>query len=133
MTRWLIDTYVVWSIHFQGFIRDWPFFLLISLISGGTFFMLRLVTNAPPELETRLLAGAMVFGVGMQSINMTGQLMVSERFQGQMKLFKIWDMACYTANRHRNFVALAIYVDTKPITVWNLIRQIKSSHPVKFF
>ncbi len=50
--------------------------------------MLRLVTNAPPELETRLLAGAMVFGVGMQSINMTGQLMVSERFQGQMKLFK---------------------------------------------
>jgi ABC-type polysaccharide/polyol phosphate export permease len=88
MTRWLIDTYVVWSIHFQGFIRDWPFFLLISLISGGTFFMLRLVTNAPPELETRLLAGAMVFGVGMQSINMTGQLMVSERFQGQMKLFK---------------------------------------------
>lgn len=88
MTRWVLDTYVVCSIEFQGLIRNWEAFLLTSLISGGTFFMLRLMTNAPPELETRLLAGAMVFGVGMQSINTTGQIMVSERFQGQMKLFK---------------------------------------------
>ena len=49
--------------------------------------MLRLMINPPPEVETRLLAGALVFGVGMQSVNMTGSLMVSERFEGQMKLF----------------------------------------------
>ena len=88
MARWRPETYVVFSIELRRFVRDWPSFFVISLIPAATFFMLRLVTNAPPEVETRLLAGAMVFSVGMQSINTTGQIMVSERFEGQMKLFR---------------------------------------------
>ena len=88
MTRWLLDTYVVCIIEFQRFIREWPAFLITSLIAAATFFLFRLVMNPPPEVEIRILAGAMVFGVGMQSINTTGQIMVSERFEGQMKLFR---------------------------------------------
>ncbi len=88
MTRWLLDTYVVGVIEFQRFIREWPAFLITSLIAAATFFLFRLVMNPPPEVEIRILAGAMVFGVGMQSINTTGQIMVSERFEGQMKLFR---------------------------------------------
>jgi len=88
MMRWLLDTYVVCAIEFRCFIKEWSAFLIQSLIAAATFFLLRLVTNPSPEVETRLLAGAMVFGVGMQSINLTGQIMVAERFQGQMKLFR---------------------------------------------
>ncbi len=88
MTRWLLDTYVVCGIEFQRFIREWPVFLITSLMAAAVFILLRLMTNPPPEVETRLLAGAIVFGVGMQSVNTTGQIMVSERFEGQMKLFR---------------------------------------------
>jgi len=88
MTRWLIDTYVVCGIEFQRLVREWPAFLITSLIAAATFFLFRLAVNPPLEVEVRLLAGAMVFGVGMQSINTTGQIMVSERFEGQMKLFR---------------------------------------------
>lgn len=88
MTRWLIDTYVVCVIEFRRFVREWPAFVITSLMAAATFFLLRLAVNPPTVVETRLLAGAIVFGVGMQSINTTGQIMVSERFEGQMKLFK---------------------------------------------
>jgi len=88
MTRWLIDTYVVCGIEFRRFVREWAVFVITSFIAAATFFLLRLTVSPPPEVETRLLAGAVVFGVGMQSINTTGQIMVSERFEGQMKLFR---------------------------------------------
>jgi len=88
MTRWLLDTYFVCGIECQRFIREWPAFLITSLMAAAPFFLLRLAMNLPAEFETRILAGAMVFGVGMQSINTTGQIMVSERFEGQMRLFQ---------------------------------------------
>lgn len=88
MIRWLLDTYVICSIESRRFTRDWNGFVITSLISAATFFLFRLVMDPSPEVETRLLAGAMVFGVGMQSVNTTGQVMVSERFEGQMKLFR---------------------------------------------
>lgn len=88
MIPWLRDAYLVCTMELKRFIRTWDAFLLNSLIVGATLFMLRLMMNPPPEVETRLLAGALVFGVGMQSVNMTGSLMVSERFEGQMKLFR---------------------------------------------
>lgn len=87
MSRWLLDTYLVFRIQSLRFIRDWQAFVLTGLISVATFFLFRLVADPPPEAEVRLLAGAAVFGVAMQSINMTGGIMVSERFEGQMKLF----------------------------------------------
>jgi ABC-type multidrug transport system permease subunit len=88
MRRWLRDTYVISAMEFKRLIREWAAFFITSLISAATFFLFRLAVNPPLEVELRLLAGAIVFGVGMQSINSTGQIMVSERFEGQMKLFR---------------------------------------------
>ena len=88
MSRWLTDTAAVFAIEFHRFVRDWPAFVITSLMAASTFFLFRLVGDPLPEAETLFLAGAVVFGVGMQSINNTGQVMVSERFEGQMKLFR---------------------------------------------
>lgn len=87
MTRWLLDTYLVFRIEFLRFIRGWYTFVVVSFISVATFFLFRLVADPPPGAEIRLVAGAAVFGVAMQSINFAGGVMVSERFEGQMKLF----------------------------------------------
>jgi len=87
MTRWLLNTYIVFRIELQNVVQGWKEYLISVLISSATFFMLRLVVNPDPEVEIQLLAGAIVFGVGMISVSRTGQLMVSERFEGRMKLF----------------------------------------------
>jgi len=88
MSRWFNDTYVLFAIESKRFTRQAAVFVFNSLIAAAVFFLFRLVADPPPEVELRLLAGAMVFGVAMQSINATGQIMVSERFEGQMKLFR---------------------------------------------
>jgi ABC-type polysaccharide/polyol phosphate export permease len=88
MLRWLRDTWVVFSLEFNRFLREWSAFILTSMISVATFFLFRLIGDPPPDAEVGFLAGAVVFGVGMQSVNGTGQVMVSERFEGQMTLFR---------------------------------------------
>ena len=88
MSRWFNDTYVLFAIESKRFTRQAAVFVLTSLIAAAVFFLFRLVADPPPEVELRLLAGAIVFGVALQSINTTGQIMVSERFEGQMKLFR---------------------------------------------
>jgi len=84
---WFSDAWVVFRIEFQRLVRGWSDFLLTSIISAATFFMLRLFIEPSPTEEIQILAGAIVFGVGMQSISRTGGIMISERFEGQMKLF----------------------------------------------
>jgi ABC-type multidrug transport system permease subunit len=93
MMRWFRDTYVVFSMEVRRFLKDWEGFAINSLISSATFIMLRLMTVPPPDVEVQLLAGAIVFAVGMQSVNVTGGLMVSERFEGQMTLFRTSPMS----------------------------------------
>jgi len=88
MTPWLNDTYVLFVIESKRFTRQAAIFVINSLIAAAVFFLFRLAADPPPQVELRLLAGAIVFGVAMQSINATGQIMVSERFEGQMKLFR---------------------------------------------
>jgi len=93
MMRWFRDTWVVFSMEIRRFLKDWESFILNSLISSAAFLMLRLMTDPTPDVEVRLLAGAIVFAVGMQSVNVTGGLMVSERFEGQMTLFRTSPMS----------------------------------------
>jgi ABC-type polysaccharide/polyol phosphate export permease len=88
MSSWLADTAAVATLEFYRFLRDWAAFAVTSLMASSTFFLFRLVGDPPPEAEVVFLAGAVVFGVGMQAINSTGQVMISERFEGQMKLFR---------------------------------------------
>ncbi len=93
MTRWLPDAYVVFRMEVKRFLRDWQGFVLNSLIASVTFIMFRLIMLPPPDMEVQILAGAVVLAVGMQSVNVTGGLMVSERFEGQMTLFRTSPMS----------------------------------------
>jgi len=77
----------------KRFLKDWEGFIFNSLISSATFIMFRLIMLPPPEVEVQILAGAVVFAVGIQSVNVTGGLMVSERFEGQMTLFRTSPMS----------------------------------------
>ncbi|MBN1857115.1 MAG: ABC transporter permease [Dehalococcoidia bacterium] len=93
MRRWLSELLIVFSIEFRRFVTEWPVYLLVSVIAAAPLFLVRLATDVTAADDTRLLAGAVVFGLGLQSINGTGQLMVSERFEGQMKLFRTAPMS----------------------------------------
>ena len=93
MTRWFLDAHVVFSMEVRRFLKDWEGFVINSLISSATFIMLRLMTAPPPDVEVQLLAGAIVLAVGMQSVSVTGSLLVSERFEGQMTLFRTSPMS----------------------------------------
>jgi len=93
MTRWLRDAHVVFSMEARRFLKDWQGFAINSLIASATFIMLHLMMAPPPETEVQLLAGAIVFAVGMQSVNVTGSVLVSERFEGQMTLFRTSPMS----------------------------------------
>ena len=93
MTRWLNELLIVFCIEFRRFLTEWPVYLVVSVIAAAPLFLIRLAADFSSEGDTRLLAGAVVFGLGLQSINGTGQLMVSERFEGQMKLFRTSPMS----------------------------------------
>ncbi len=93
MQRWLNETAIVFAIEFRRFLTEWPVYLLVSVIATAPLFLIRLAGEFSSLEDTRLLAGAVVFGLGLQSINGTGQLMVSERFEGQMKLFRTAPMS----------------------------------------
>lgn len=72
---------------FLFLLRAWYWYVIRPLVFPlGVLFWLRVMVPNDPEANTRILAGAIVFGVSLSSANLLSQQILQDRFLGRLKL-----------------------------------------------
>lgn len=73
------------KIHFLA--QGWYWYAIRPLVFPlGVLFWLRVMVPGDPDVNARILAGAVVFGVSLSTANLLAQLILQDRFLGRMKL-----------------------------------------------
>ena len=68
-------------------LRGWYWYAIRPLVFPiGVLFWLRVMVPDDPEVNLRILSGAVVFGVSLSTANLLTQLILQDRFLGRMKL-----------------------------------------------
>ncbi len=68
-------------------LRGWYWYLIRPLVFPlGVLFWLRVMVPDDPEVNQRVMAGAIVFGVSLSTANMMAQQIIQDRFLGRLKL-----------------------------------------------
>jgi len=72
-------------------VRAWPagYLLSVVLMPLGTLLFAKALTPPGFEVGVRLITGSMVFGLGLMTVNLMAQFILSERFNNEMKLIVI--------------------------------------------
>ena len=87
MGKFLQDVQAVMEMKFLFLLRSWYWFLIRPLVFPlGVLFWLRVMLPDDPVGNTRVLAGAIVFGVSLSTANMLSQQIVLDRYLGRLKL-----------------------------------------------
>ena len=85
--KFLGDAWSVLEMKFLFLLRAWYWYIIRPLVFPlGVLFWLRVMVPSDPDVNTRILAGAIVFGVSLSSANMLSQQILQDRFLGRMKL-----------------------------------------------
>ena len=67
--------------------REWHWYLMGALVFPlSMFYWSRAMGTGDPEVVRRLMIGAVIMGVSVQTVSGVGQSMISNRFQGKLKL-----------------------------------------------
>ena len=75
-------------------LRGWYWYLVRPLVFPlGLLFWLRVMVPDDPEVNLRVMAGAVVFGVSLSTANMLSQQIVQDRFLGRIKLLVTMPMS----------------------------------------
>lgn len=81
------DAWSVLEMKILFLLRAWYWYVIRPLVFPlGVLFWLRVMVPNDPEANTRILAGAIVFGVSLSSANMLSQQILQDRFLGRLKL-----------------------------------------------
>src|SRR3990172_780065 len=69
-------------------VRSWPAGYILSIVIGPLGFLLFAKALTPPGVDVgvRLVAGSLVFGLGLMTVNNLAQFILFERFNNEMKL-----------------------------------------------
>lgn len=69
-------------------VRSWPAGYVLSIVIGPLGFLLFAKALTPPGIDVgvRLVAGSLVFGLGLMTVNNLAQFILFERFNNEMKL-----------------------------------------------
>ncbi len=90
MPKFVSDALVIWQIQATKTRRWLPIYVFsIVLVPIGTLLFAKALIPegmVTPEVETRLIAGSLVFGIGIMTVNNLAQIFLWERFAGMLKL-----------------------------------------------
>ena len=85
--KFLRDVWCVLEMKALFAMRGWYWYAMRPLVFPlGVLFWLRVMVPDDPDINQRMLAGAVVFGVSLSTANMLAQLILQDRFLGRMKL-----------------------------------------------
>lgn len=85
--KFLSDTWSVLEIKLLFLARGWYWYIIRPLVFPlGVLFWLRVMVPDDPDVNRRVLAGAIVFGMSLSTANLLSQQMVHDRFIGRLRL-----------------------------------------------
>jgi ABC-type multidrug transport system permease subunit len=83
----LLDALTILEMRLLAVKREWHWYLMGALVFPmSMFYWSRALGANDPEAVRRLMIGAIIFGVSIQTVSGVGQSMISNRFQGKLKL-----------------------------------------------
>jgi len=81
------DTWCVVEMKALFLLGGWYWYIIRPLVFPlGVLFWLRIMVPDDPEMNRRILAGAVVFGVSLSTANLLTQQILQDRFLGRLKL-----------------------------------------------
>lgn len=90
MRKTVTDALVIWQIQAMKTRRWLPIYVFsIVLVPIGTLLFAKALIPkemVTPEVETRLVTGSLVFGIGIMTVNNLPEIFLWERFGGMLKL-----------------------------------------------
>ena len=85
--KFLRDIFSILEMKFLFLLRGWYWFLIRPIVFPlGVLFWLQVMVPDDPTVNTRVLSGAIVFGVSISTANMLSQQIVLDRFLGRLRL-----------------------------------------------
>lgn len=82
------DSIEVARLHYFADRRDWiSYFVFIFILPLSMLFFAQNLAPEGANIGPRLIAGAVVFSLGLSTVNSLAQSLVSERFNHQLQLF----------------------------------------------
>jgi ABC-type multidrug transport system permease subunit len=83
----VLDALTILEMRLIAVKREWYWYLISALVFPmSMFYWSRALGAGDPEAVRRLMIGAVIMGVSIQTVNGVGQAMISDRFQGKLKL-----------------------------------------------
>jgi len=85
--KYLNDVFTIVEMKILFMIRGWYWYALRPLVFPvGVLFWLKVMVPDDLETNTRIMAGAIVFGISLSTANMLSQQILQDRFLGRLKL-----------------------------------------------
>ena len=92
--KFLRDTWSVLEMKARFLIQGWYWYMIRPLVFPlGVLFWLRVMVPDDPDVNRRMLAGAVVFGLSLSTANLLSQQILQDRFMGRMKLLVTMPMS----------------------------------------
>ena len=92
--KFLRDSWSVLEMKWLFLLRGWYWYIIRPLVFPlGVLFWLRVMVPEDPEINQRILAGAVVFGVSLSTANLLTQQILQDRFLGRLKLLVTMPMS----------------------------------------
>lgn len=92
--KFLRDIGAVLEMKLLFLLRGWYWYLIRPLVFPlGVLFWLKVMVPDDPDINLRVIAGAIVFGVSLSTANMLSQQLVQDRFLGRIRLLVIMPMS----------------------------------------
>ena len=85
--KFLRDVWCVLEMKTLFLLRGWYWYAIRPLVFPlGVLFWLRVMIPDDPDVNRRILSGAVVFGISLSTANLLAQLILQDRFLGRLKL-----------------------------------------------
>lgn len=85
--KYLRDVWCILEIKLLFVLRGWYWYIARPLVFPlGVLFWLRVMVPDDPDVNQRVMAGAIVFGISLSTANILAQQMLQDRFIGRVKL-----------------------------------------------
>jgi len=92
--KFLRDVASILEMKLLFLLRGWYWYLIRPLVFPlGVLFWLKVMVPDDPDVNLRVMAGAVVFGVSLSTANMLSQQIVQDRFLGRIRLLVTMPMS----------------------------------------